>query len=167
MPEQGTAFRSPVFEEGAIMCRTFKAPDAGLLREGLKAGEQFQVEKLGKCQARCKGYREWRDALDEVKRFQPEYKTNFVRMLEGLLTRRLGVEIRFYTAVYSALDIFHGVDAFIEIGEVIVTVDVTINPQKTAAKADVVYHAEDGVVSLTDSITRVACKKAPRLARVA
>lgn len=141
------------------MHQTFKAPDAGLLREGLKAGEQFQVEKLGKCRARCKGYREWRDALDEAKRLQPEYKTRFVSMLEGLLARRFGENVPVYTAVYSAFDIFHGVDGFVEVKGVVVTFDVTLDPRKVTAKADVVYYAQDGVVELASRIERAAKKK--------
>jgi hypothetical protein len=141
----------------------FKSPDDGLLQ----AGDDFQVEKLGKCGARCTQYKKWRDAVQEAKRFQPARKTTFMTMLEGLLSKRLGVAVTVYTAVYSALDIFHGVDAFVEVEGVIITFDVTINHEKVVAKADVVYHAEDGVVSLTDRITDAARKKAPRFARVA
>lgn len=132
-----------------------------------QAGNEFQVEKLGKCGARCTEYKRWSEALAEAKRSQPARKTQFVLLLEVLLMKRLGVAVTVYTAIHSAFDIFHGVDAFVEVGRTIVTLDVTLNPEKVVAKADVVYHGDDGAVSLADRLADEVRRKAPRAARVA
>ncbi len=134
---------------------TFAAPDAGLRKECLKAGEVFQARKLGKCRRRCQEYKDWQHSLSEAKQLQPDCKTKFACTLEGILERRLGHKVRFYTAVYSSFDIFHGVDAFVEIVGVVVTIDVTLNPRKVRGKAHVVYHDGDGIVDLADRIENV------------
>jgi hypothetical protein len=45
--------------------------------------------------------------------------------------------------VRSALDVFHGVDGFFEFRGVVVTIDVTINPNKVCGKADLVVSGDD------------------------
>lgn len=75
------------------------------------------------------------------KRFFPK------SLREGLKSdSQLGItneeQIAFYTAVNSPLDLYHGVDAFFEYknGEraIVVTLDVTTNPNKDSYKADVI-----------------------------
>jgi hypothetical protein len=51
-------------------------------------------------------------------------------------------ELKFYSALGSPLDYFYGVDAFFEIGNSTFTLDLSINPHKKEAKADMVVHEE-------------------------
>lgn len=59
----------------------------------------------------------------------------------------LGVEdysqVRFYSALGTPLDFYHGVDCWVEFGGRVVTIDLTANIHKDHHKADVVVHPED------------------------
>lgn len=53
-------------------------------------------------------------------------------------------QLRFYTAIGSALDHYHGVDAFFEFGGARVTMDITQNPAKESGyKADFIIGPEE------------------------
>lgn len=94
----------------------------------------------------------YRDALDLVKKFQPadpkNPKKDFLRELRLAVAEKLGLEtteeletISAYTAVRTPLDVYHGVDGFIEIKSQkqpaeIVTLDLSLNPEKEI-KADI------------------------------
>ena len=52
-------------------------------------------------------------------------------------------ELRFYTAVGSPLDFFHGIDCFFEFRGLIVTIDLTVDPKKLVGKADLVLNVSD------------------------
>lgn len=41
------------------------------------------------------------------------------------------------------MDVFHGVDGFFEFHGIVVTIDVTTNPNKDSGKADVIVHPDD------------------------
>ncbi len=108
------------------------------------------VERVGK------RYVPYKDALDLARQFQSgdpkNPKKDFLRELRLAVAKRLGYEtdeqldrIGAYTALKSPLDVFHGVDGFIEVKEPnrpaeVVTLDLSLNPDKIAkgAKADIV-----------------------------
>jgi len=110
------------------------------------------------------GYLRFRTALELVKKFQPSDPTNpqkpFARELRIALQDILKLEtpedydrVKFYTAVGTPLDIFHGVDAFVEfekenpetkkVDVYRATFDFTTNPQKQGYKSDIVVQEKD------------------------
>ncbi len=56
-------------------------------------------------------------------------------------------KVGYYSSLYTPLDYFHGVDGILIIetdeGKIVVSLDVTINPHKSHAKADFVIQAGD------------------------
>lgn len=109
-------------------------------------GHLFEEATLGRCAAICQGYESWRKAVEEVRKHQPRQKRPAAVRLENEVVKcfgKLGMSVKFYTAVRSTLDVYHGVDAFFEFRGVLVTIDVTINPNKDCGKADVIVHADD------------------------
>lgn len=109
-------------------------------------GRLFETTTLGRCAAICQGYAPWREAVEQVRKHQPREKRPAALRLEKEVARyfgKLGMSVKFYTAVHSAMDFYHGVDAFFEFRGVLVTIDVTINPNKNSGKADVIVQADD------------------------
>lgn len=106
-------------------------------------------------------YIKFSPALESVKKVQygsPENPKRFLprdikQEIEKLLKQDISSDFKvyFYTAVGSHLDRWHGIDAFFEIIEenknsVIVTLDVTSNPNKDSYKADVIITvSRDGI----------------------
>lgn len=69
--------------------------------------------------------------------------------------------VRFYTAVGTPLDVYHGVDAFFEQGGRIATVDVSLR-EKEMGKADVLLHVamdDEGKVSLSEAEMKYAAHR--------
>ena len=106
-------------------------------------GHLFEEEVLGNCQAECHGYMSWREAVELVRKSQPRHKTPVATRLEVEVGRQLGGVVKFFTAVHSAMDVFHGTDGFFEYCGVVVTIDVTTNPHKDCGKADMIVHQGD------------------------
>ncbi len=110
--------------------------------------------KAFKAEAGDRGYIARGRAIELVREFTKEDPTNpgkpFARELRLAVIDELGLEdegdmdrIRFYSAVGSPLDIFHGVDGWIEFvpdkgSPSMVTIDVTLNPEKLTHKADII-----------------------------
>ena len=105
-------------------------------------------------------YVKFGESIKAVRNMQlgsPEKPSKFVpkdlkKNIEQLFLRDTGKEINilFYTAVGSHLDRYHGIDGFFEINEdgrkVIVTMDVTANPNKDSYKADIILSVpRDGI----------------------
>jgi len=98
-------------------------------------------------------YFNFRTSMAMVKESQPfadpsDPETPFANDLHASVAELLGLEnygqLKFYTAISSHLDFYHGVDAFFELdlgggNTITATLDVTVNPNKTAHKADVVF----------------------------
>ncbi len=96
----------------------------------------------------------YRNSLKWVKEHQPEKDFSKPETLDSEQLSQLKSAVsskvpdvdkvlRFYTAVGSTLDILHGVDGLFELGEYIVTVDLTLNPNKIEGKADVIILADE------------------------
>jgi hypothetical protein len=106
-------------------------------------------------------YLRYREAIELVRTLQPgnpkDPKPDFAYEVFVRLERLLGIEnqerLSFYTAIGSALDHYHGVDGWFELddgGQV--TVDLTANQNKTAYKADIVFHIPgDGLDRTVDA----------------
>jgi len=112
-------------------------------------GKNVEIAFLGRVIVRWDGeYRPYREAMDEVRRFQPgdpsDPKCRFANDLHALVALGLDLEnwseLKFYTAVGTALDVYHGVDGFFEFRGKVATIDGTVNPEKLDGKADVVVH---------------------------
>lgn len=129
-------------------------------------GHLFEEEVLGVCKASHCGYLRWQDATAEVRKNQPRTATPVASKLCGELRKKLpGVDIRFYTAVGSTLDKMHSVDGFFEFeGKVTVTLDLTMNPEKDACKADVLVCERD-LADLPALAYRVARELQTKLSR--
>ncbi len=52
-------------------------------------------------------------------------------------------ELRFFSALGSPLDRFHGIDGFFEWRGTVVSIDLTTDPKKVEYKADIVIHDTD------------------------
>ena len=119
---------------------------------------------LGICTVECHGYMSWREAAKLVRKSQPAKKTLLANRLEVEVGRQLGEAVQFFTAVHSAMDVFHGVDGFFEFHGVVVTIDVTINPRKDCGKADMIIH-QDEIENLFVLAGRIARELNSRLSR--
>lgn len=106
-------------------------------------GHLFEEEVLGICKASYRGYMSWRDAAELVRKNQPLKKTRVATRLEVEVGRQLGEVVRFFTAVRSVMDVFHGTDGFFEFRGLVVTIDVTMKSDKDSGKADLIVHADD------------------------
>lgn len=78
--------------------------------------------------------------------------------------------VKLFSALESPLDFFHGVDAFVEWRNAVVTIDITANPCKDSYKADIILYIddiykEDGKVNLlalrrvAQEIKRLLCQR--------
>jgi len=101
-----------------------------------------------------RGYVTYNKALELVRTFSQEDPTNpqkpFAKELRLAVIEALDLEdddemnrIRFYSALGTALDIFHGIDGWIELQldegpPILVTLDVTLNTKKSEHKADII-----------------------------
>ncbi len=101
-----------------------------------QAGKELEVEVLGRCGNPYAGN------FADVRKHQPSKKTDMVVAIEREFARR-GLSVQFYTAVGTALDVHQGVDGFFEFNGVVVTIDLTMNPEKVIAKADFVVQKSD------------------------
>ncbi len=127
-------------------------------------GHLFEEEVLGRCLARHRGYMRWREAVGAVRENQPRKKTPVVARLEGEVGRLLGGTCAFFSAVGSALDVFHGVDGFFEFEGEVVTIDLTMNPLKDSTKADLLVTSEE--IAETSALAgRIARELGARLRR--
>lgn len=92
----------------------------------VKTDSPSYKEEIRKCKPDSSGYIPFKCALEVVKKFQPGDPVNpsheFANTIRIAVIDELGIEdpeqmekIRFYTAVGSPLDHWHGVDAFIEV----------------------------------------------------
>lgn len=125
----------------------------GRLERMSYTGRFFETDNFGESLARDTQYLEYDKALEEVKNNQPwdptDPKPRFANDLHAEVALELGLkddwsELRFYTAIGSALDHYHGVDAFFEFDEARVTMDITKNPAKASGyKADFIIGPEE------------------------
>lgn len=142
-PEQFHKYRGREFEADML-------GEVDIFDPRFQADLKEIVERVGK------RYVPYREALELAKKFQPgdpkNPKKDFLRELRLAVAEKLGLEtteelerVGAYTAVKSPLDVFHGVDGFIEVKEPnrsaeIITLDLSLNSEKVAqgAKADIV-----------------------------
>ncbi len=108
-----------------------------------ETGRMFERRVLGECKASYKGYMTRREAAALVRRHQPRQVAGDAANLLAEVRRQTKSAVQFFTAVGSAMDYCHGVDAFFEFAGLIVTIDVTKNSAKDAGKADLVVCEDD------------------------
>ncbi len=134
----------------------------------IQEGKFFETSVFHKCTGEDSDYKSmnYNDSLEWVKNHQPEKNFNKPETLDSIQLSQLKSAIvsklsdvdevlRFYTAIGSPLDFLHGVDGFFELGEHIVTVDLTLNPNKVEGKADVIIFA-DAEEGLNDEVIQIA-----------
>lgn len=125
---------------------------ARIFGQGGYTGHLMESETLGELShlERENFYVPFRRAMAWVEEHQPFDPTDpgprFANDVHALVAEKLGIEdlneVKFFTAVGSPLDHFHGIDGFFRIKtrgkEFVVTLDVTINPAKGKEyKADI------------------------------
>lgn len=108
-------------------------------------GRQAELDLFGKCSGNEIAHLSWPDAVKDAMDRQPNKKCRKAIILELLISSMLGgKKVKLYTSVGTAFDVYHGVDAFFECEDVIVTVDLTLNSQKEigrgVGKADVTFN---------------------------
>lgn len=131
-------------------------------------GHLFEEKVIGTCKARWAGvHMRYREAVEEVRKNQPPLRTPTAAKLVALVSERLGQPVRFCTAIGSCADVLHGVDGFFELQgkpEFVVTIDLTLNDNKDACKADLLVTLED-VKNLPALAARVAGRFKTQLTR--
>lgn len=131
-------------------------------------GHLFEERVIGVCKARWAGaHMRYREAVDEVRKSQPPLRTPTAAKLVALVSANLGQSVRFCTAVGSCADVLHGIDGFFELREkpeCVVTIDLTLNDNKDACKADLLVKLED-VKNLPVLAARVAGRFRTQLQR--
>lgn len=128
-------------------------------------GADFEVEVLGRSTIKFHGYMTFVDAMQEVRKHQPARKAPAIVAIEREFEKR-GEKIEFYTAVGTALDLYHGVDGFFVFRGTVLTVDVTLNPNKIAGKADIILGEEiRNPVRAMVAIVNTYCRKEERRAK--
>ncbi len=109
-------------------------------------GHLFEEEVIGRCRVTHNGHMRWREAMELVRKNQPAALPITARRLRNRVAERIGDTVgtlKFFTAVGTPLDFFHGVDGFFEFKGVVVTIDVTMNPHKDSGKADIIVQKDD------------------------
>ncbi len=106
-------------------------------------GKLLESATLGCCTAQRGSYLPRREAMELVRKHQPRDKRPAICRLEAEVAKQLSMTVVFFTAVRSALDEFHSIDGFFQIGRLVVTIDLTDNPTKFSGKADVIVQADD------------------------
>lgn len=130
------------------MGNTYYAPTLGV------TGHLFEIEILGECTAHWNGYLKWNQAKKFAMENQPwsdptnptcpiakTFRRDVVKAMN--LPKERQEHVRFFTAVHTPFDTFHGVDGWMEFEGTVVTIDVTMNPHKDWCKADVLITAKD------------------------
>jgi len=115
-------------------------------------GRMLEEEVLQRCAWIWNGgYVPYNKSIANVKKFQPwnpsDPSSLAANDLHALVVEALGIDdysaVSFFTAIGSPLDIFHGIDGFVEWKGVVVTIDITANPLKIEHKADIILHEKD------------------------
>ncbi|MDD4931508.1 MAG: hypothetical protein PHG66_05195 [Candidatus Colwellbacteria bacterium] len=139
------------------------------MRDGY-TGKLLELEYLGYCKdvlgnREFIAYMPFKDSVRNAMQRQPwedpsDPAPRFASDLHCLLAEELGLDdyhdLEFYTSVGTSLDLYHGVDAFFRLKRgntwMMVTMDLTMNPEKVEYKADVVvqYALTDTVEKLKD-----------------
>jgi len=136
-------------------------------------GQEVEEAVLGHALVKGKHYLPFRKSMRVVMAHQPwdpsDPGTRFTNDLHASVALALGLEewseLKFFTAIGSQLDWFHGVDCFFSLRGEIVTIDVTIDPRKLTAKADVVLNVSDEKFALEFGAETVARLFQKRLAK--
>lgn len=141
---------------------------------GISAGADVERAVFGAPRLERGQYVAYREALEYVKNNQPSLQerpkiATMLRRKVADLCSDESLPVKFYTAVGTPLDIYHGVDAFFEQGSKIVTVDISMREKETT-KADVLLVAsmdEEGrVLIAANEMQQVAEKIATLLSSV-
>ena len=131
-------------------------------------GHLFEEKVIGTCKARWVGaHMRYKEAVEEVRKNQPLLRTPTAAKLVALVSEKLGQPVRFCTAVGSCADVLHGIDGFFELREkpeCVVTIDLKLNDNKDACKADLLVKLED-VKNLPVLAARVAGRFETKLTR--
>ncbi len=144
---------------------------------GIQDGADIERSVLGaakiKPAERMDTYIPFAEAIEYVKKHQPDglHRSKIIRDLRSKIAAFCtDVEhpVKFYTAVGTPLDTYHGVDAFFEQGNIIVTVDVSLR-EKIKQKADVLllvaFDKEGRPTISSGDLERVASQIANNLNR--
>lgn len=137
-------------------------------------GRTFESDVLPSLQETWKqeGYFDEAKSYEWVRNNQPwnpsDPDNKIANELHFQVAQKLGLddvnELKFYSAIGSPLDFFYGIDAFFEIGDSTFTLDLSINPHKEVAKADMVIHEKDlfdekSIEELATTISRYLKKR--------
>jgi hypothetical protein len=117
-------------------------------------GTTVERELFGKAEklARVPEYLKYKQAMEVVRKLQPgdptdpkpDFAYEVLIQVEGKIPDGKD-RIRFYTAIGSMLDHWHGVDGWFELEDGRrVSIDLTTNPQKETHKADIVFLVPHG-----------------------
>lgn len=129
----------------------------------IKREQQTTFNRLHEVETEYMGYQPSLEYVKNHQRGDPYNPKRFFPrsiMEELRASPELSIEdenqLGYYTAVGSAFDLYHGIDAFFEYkahsGQVVrITIDVTTNPNKDRYKADVVLAIPSGGLDTSDA----------------
>ena len=141
----------------------------GFKSSGMREGADIEKAVFGTPvippQERKSGYVPFQESVTFVKEHQPDplKRSLFVKKLRSMVVEDCAdttVPVKFFTAVGTPLDQYHGVDAFFEQGGVLVTLDISAR-EKEVHKADVLLKAgmdNEGRVVIPDAELQQAAK---------
>lgn len=129
-------------------------------------GRIFEREVLGECRIRARGYVKFRPALNAVFRhqpsspYEPSRETRNFHSVVAQEMKNLGMNdshLGIYTAVGSALDLYHRIDGFFYFEGMIVTLDCTIDPNRDEhPRARVIVTGEDAINGYSEVAKMIA-----------
>ncbi len=131
---------------------------------GMQAGKDLERGFVGSLYLNQNevSYLPYKEAFTQVLRLRQPNKKPLVRQIIQEIYRQYGIfeqaGLDYYASADTAFDYYHGIDCFFMLNlngsKYIVTIDVTQNPNKSQAKADIVIHIDydsDGAVTLSDT----------------
>lgn len=149
------------------------------MSERIYTGGSVEADLFGKIEQEAKkkerpAYLPYKTAMNLVKELQPgdptEPEADFANDLHATVAEKLGLEdygfLKFYTAVGSELDFYHGVDAFFELEDpetnktYILTLDLTLRSikekmfdlkDKIGVKADWIMSIDEKTLDKVDN----------------
>jgi hypothetical protein len=127
-------------------------------------GRLFEEEVLSVCSVNRvewdgTKYVSFQKSCTMVRKHQPAALPIAARRLKNRVAEQIGnggEKLELFTAIGTPLDIFHGVDAFFEFNGIVVTIDLTRNPNKDSGKAHFILTEDDVTTNLLETASRVA-----------
>lgn len=107
-------------------------------------GREFEKTIFGKClwEKDWLIYTPKRECVQEIIK-KGESETPTILFIKKFVQKRLKRKVKVYSSLKSPLDLWHGIDGFFICGKHIITIDATLNREKTKKKTDLFIRQSD------------------------